>query len=105
MSIKRLSSKDFKAEVMQSDVPVFVDVYTEWCEPCREIDPLLHELAEDYGAETKFVKVDVDWSKRIAKQLGITRVPTFLLFEDGVEVRRLTGAQDRSSLERLLKTG
>jgi thioredoxin 1 len=93
----------FKAEVLDSSVPVLVDFWATWCAPCRAIAPALEELATQYKGKVKIAKVDVDESQQVAQQFGIRSIPTLLLFKGGKVVEQLVGAMPKAKLEDAIK--
>ena len=93
----------FKAEVLDSSVPVLVDFWATWCAPCRAIAPALEELATQYKGKIKIAKVDVDESQQVAQQFGIRSIPTLLLFKGGKVVEQLVGAMPKAKLEDAIK--
>jgi len=82
--------------------PVFVDFWAEWCSPCRMLEPTLEKLAESYGNEITFAKVNVDELPELANEFGIRSIPTLLLLRDGNIVERLIGVRPRQELARVL---
>jgi thioredoxin 1 len=93
----------FKAMVLDSDRPVLVDFWAEWCGPCKAIAPVLEELAGEVAGKARIVKVDVDSCPRTAGQFNIRSIPTLVLFKDGDVADVLVGLQSKSKLSKLLR--
>ena len=96
---KHVTEKDFKTEVLESDVPVMVDFWAEWCFPCKTIAPLVDELAKEYNGKIKVVKVDVDSNNRIAADYMIMSIPSLLFFKDGKVVDTIRGNKKKKQIQ------
>ncbi len=92
------TEQNFKAEVLESNQPVLVDFWAEWCGPCRMIAPAVEELARDFLGKAKVVKVNVDEEPNLASQYGIRSIPTLLFFQGGKVVDQLVGAAPKDTL-------
>ncbi len=87
-----VSDATFQQAVLQSDVPVLVDFWAEWCGPCRAIAPYLEKMAGEYAGRLKIAKLNVDENQRISGQYQIQSIPTFITFKNGKQIRRQSGA-------------
>ncbi len=99
MATVAVTDDTFDAEVRQSDVPVVVDFWAEWCGPCKMIGPALEELSEEYGDQIKIAKVNVDENPNSPAQLGVRGIPSLFLFKDGQVVSNKTGAAPKAALK------
>lgn len=86
------NADQFEQEVLKSTTPVIVDFSAEWCGACKASKPTFDAVAAQLGSSYKFVTVDVDKAEKVAQNLGIQGIPTFMFFKDGKEVKRITGA-------------
>lgn len=93
-----VSEANFDSEVLQSEVPVLVDFWAEWCAPCRMVAPILEELAVEYDGRLKIAKVNVDFNQEIASRFEIMSIPTVIMFRSGQVVKHVVGALPKESL-------
>ena len=94
-----VTDADFTEEVLNSDLPVLVDFWADWCGPCKMVAPIVEELANDYDGKLKVMKVDVDSSPLTAGTYGIRSIPTLLIFKDGKPVQQVVGAVPKQMLQ------
>ncbi|MBK8900536.1 MAG: thioredoxin [Anaerolineaceae bacterium] len=87
-----ITDSSFQNEVLDSDLPVLVDFWADWCGPCRMIAPSVKAIAEEYGDKIKVGKMDVDDNPMVPGRYGIVGIPTLMLFKGGQVVERITGA-------------
>jgi thioredoxin 1 len=92
----------FTHEVLESETPVIVDFWAEWCGPCHAVAPVLDKIVEERNGEVKLVKVNIDEERALAKRYGIVSIPTMVLFKDGEPSATAIGAQPKGALERSL---
>ena len=92
----------FEPEVLQSDKPVIVDFWAEWCGPCHAVAPVLDRIVEEHGDELKLVKVNIDEEQELAQRYGVASIPTMILFRDGAPAAAAIGAQPKGAIERSL---
>ena len=97
-----VTTETFEAEVLQSEQPVIVDFWAEWCGPCHAVSPVLEKIAEERGAELRVVKVNIDEEPALAQRYGVMSIPTILLFKSGEPAAAAIGAQPKSMLEKSL---
>ena len=98
-----ISQDNFTDEVVESQVPVVVDFWAEWCMPCKMIAPVLEQISQDYAGKLKVAKVNVDDNGEIAQKFNIVSIPTLLLFKDGEVVGQQVGAVPRETIEGMFK--
>lgn len=92
----------FEKDVLQSDTPVLVDFWAEWCQPCKMIAPILDEVAAEYAGRVKVVKVNVDDNSDTPAKFGVRGIPTLLIFKEGNVLATKVGALSRSQLTAFL---
>jgi len=95
-----INADNFKTEVLNSDIPVLVDFWAEWCMPCQMIAPIIEELSEDYKGKMKFAKVDIDDNTQLATDMQILSIPALIIFKNGKEVKRIQGANPKPYIQK-----
>jgi len=98
----RLTDANFEQEVLRSEIPVLVDFWASWCPPCKMVEPVVAELAEEFAGKIKVGKLHVDQNPRTASKYHIMGVPTFILFNSGKPLQRRVGAQSKEQLKQML---
>jgi thioredoxin 1 len=101
-NVSPVNDLNFESEVVKSDVPVLVDFTATWCGPCRQIAPLVDQLADEYEGKAKVVKLDIDESPETARRFGIRGVPTILVFKGGEVVQQQVGMAPKTVLAGLI---
>jgi len=94
----KLSSENFEKEVIQSEKPVLVDFYADWCGPCKMMAPTIEKVAEELGEKAKVGKINVDENQDLAMEYNIMSIPTVIIFKDGKEFKRMVGVRDKEEL-------
>ena len=94
----KLSSENFKEEVLNSEKPVLVDFYADWCGPCNAMSPVIEELAKELEGKAKVGKINVDENSDIAVEYNVMSIPTLIVFKNGKEEKRLVGLRDKEEL-------
>jgi len=102
-NVLHASNTTFVSDVLESDKPVLVDFWAEWCGPCRSIAPLLEEVATERQESLRVVKVNIDASPELARQFGVRSIPTLVLFHDGKPQAQRVGALRRAELDAFLE--
>ncbi|NLP45598.1 MAG: thioredoxin [Epulopiscium sp.] len=97
------TDSNFEKEVLQSDTPVLVDFYADWCGPCRMMAPVIDELAKDYEGKAKVGKINVDKNGDTASKYGVMSIPTLLLIKNGKVVDQIVGAVPKQQLSQRIE--
>ena len=97
MATHPVTDDTFDQEVKQSDIPVVVDFWAEWCGPCRMVGPIVDEIASEQEG-LKVLKLNVDENPNAARQYGVMSIPTLLVFKDGEQAKRIVGAKPKAAL-------
>jgi thioredoxin 1 len=100
--VSAVDDAGFEREVLQSEVPVVLDFWAEWCPPCRALAPTFDELSKQYAGRVRFLKLNVDENQQVPQRYGIKGIPTLVFFDGGREVERVVGASSKSALERIV---
>ncbi|PZM98200.1 MAG: thioredoxin [Actinobacteria bacterium] len=100
---KAVTDATFASEVLQSDKPVLVDFWAEWCAPCRKVEPLLEEIAQEMGDKVTVVKLNIDENPETARAYQVMSVPTLTVFKGGQPVQSVAGARPKSDLVKMIE--
>ena len=98
MAERKITTANFETEVLRADKPVLVDLYADWCGPCKMLAPLLSELAEEYEGVVRVGKLNVDEEPELAVRYRVSSIPTLLLFKDGALVAKSVGYRPKEEL-------
>jgi thioredoxin 1 len=103
MAVHAVTDATFEAEVLRSELPVLVDLYADWCQPCKQLSPIVAQVAEELAGKIKVVKVDVDKSPMVAQTFRAQSIPMLLVIAQGRIVQQHVGVLDKPGLLRLLE--
>ncbi|HEY0540996.1 MAG TPA: thioredoxin [Actinoallomurus sp.] len=98
MASKAVTDADFEVEVLKSDKPVVVDFWAEWCGPCRQVSPILDEIAAEHADKLSVVKINIDENPQAPATYGIMKIPTLNVFQGGEVVKQIIGAKPKAAL-------
>ncbi|GII84780.1 thioredoxin-1 [Sphaerisporangium siamense] len=100
--IKSVTDATFAAEVLKSDKPVLVDFWAEWCGPCRQVAPILQEIATEHADKLSIVKINIDENPQTPRDYGVLQIPTLNVYKGGEVVKQIIGAKPKAMLLREL---
>jgi thioredoxin 1 len=98
-NVPDVTDNNFQVEVLESDVPVLVDFWAPWCAPCRMVAPVVEEIAKERGEALKVVKLNIEENQQTSINYNVLSIPTLIVFRDGQEAKRVTGAYPKKRLE------
>lgn len=102
MSVLTCDNKNFHEVVLQSEIPVLVDFYADWCGPCKMMSPILEELDQEFDGKIKIVKINVDNNPELASEYGVMSIPNMIIFEGGKQKENVVGARSKQELIKYL---
>lgn len=102
--VSRVTDRNFDQEISRSEIPVLVEFWASWCLPCKAVDPILDELAQEYAGKIKIGKLNVDLNPQAGGKYQIKGVPTFILFNSGQIVQQRVGAQSKGQLKEMIES-
>lgn len=103
-SITHVTAKSWDAEVLRSDLPVFVDFWAEWCGPCRMVGPAVEQIGRTMTGKVKVAKLNVDENQAIAMKYGVQSIPSLILFKGGKEIGRTIGAAPKETYIKFIES-
>lgn len=103
MAELKITRENFENEVMKSNIPVLIDFWAPWCGPCRMMEPIIEQLAEEYEGKAKVGKVNVDEEGELSQAFGVMSIPTIVLVKDGKVVKQAVGARPKAEVEAMLQ--
>jgi thioredoxin 1 len=99
-TMKAVTDADFASEVLDSDKPVLVDFWAEWCGPCRMVAPILEEISQTHGDKLDIVKLNIDENPKVPAEYGVLQIPTMNVYKNGEVVKQIMGAKPKAALLR-----
>ena len=102
MAVIQLTKTNFDSEALQSDIPVLIDFYADWCGPCRMVSPIVEQIANE-GGNYKVAKIDVDKSPELAAKYGVMSIPTLVVLKDGKVAQQAVGARSKDQILKMLQ--
>jgi thioredoxin 1 len=101
---RSVTDANFASDVLQSETPVLVDFWADWCAPCRKVEPVLEEIANEMGDKVRIVKLNIDENPETARAYRVMSVPTLTVFKGGEPVQSVAGAKPKGDLVRLIES-
>ena len=101
--VAEITDQSFETDVLNSDKPVIIDFWAEWCAPCRHIAPIISQLADEHGDRVKIVKMDIDANPGTPGTYGVRAIPTVLAFQGGQVVQQLQGARPKADFDAMVE--
>lgn len=101
-NVKEITDSSFEAEVIQSELPIVVDFWAPWCQPCKQIGPYMEEFADTYSGKLTVAKMDIQDHPQAATKFGIRSIPALLFFKDGNVVESMIGAHPKAKIQEII---
>ena len=101
-AVRELTDSNFDSEVIRADIPVLVDFWAEWCQPCRMLAPTIEEIADEYKGKAKVGKLDTDANRETSMKYNISAIPTVILFKDGEVQKKFVGLTSKDQFKTAL---
>ena len=101
-NVIEFTDSNFETEVLQSDIPVLVDFWAEWCMPCKMLAPTIDQIADQFDGKVKVGKVDTDGNREVSFKYGIQAIPTVILFQNGEVKQKFVGLKNKAEFEEAL---
>src|SRR4029078_7759861 len=98
MTIVQVNEQDFEAQVLRSELPVLLDLYADWCQPCKQLEPTLHQLSEELAGKLKILRIDVEKSPNVARAFRVQSIPMLVLIHNGRPVDQIVGLTDKKAI-------
>ena len=99
-NIGEITDRDFEEKVLQSDKPVLIDFWADWCVPCHMVSPVVEEIAQDHSEALRVGKLNIDENPDTPRRYGVLSIPTLIVFKDGQEKARVVGARGKDAILR-----
>ena len=103
MATAEVTDATFEKEVLESELPVVLDFWAEWCAPCRAIAPIIKQLGEQYGEKVKVLKMNIDENPQTPGKYGVRAIPTVLAFQNGQVIQQVQGARPKAAFEEMVQ--
>ena len=103
MSVLKITSENYKKEVLESDKKVLIDFYADWCGPCRMMSPIIEEISEELENNIKVGKINVDENQELAMEYGVMSIPTLVIIDKGQVIKSFVGVRDKNEIKEALK--
>ena len=100
--MQEVTDQSFEQDVLNSDQPVLVDFWAEWCAPCKALTPVIEQVAQQYEGRARFVKMNVDDHNEVATKFNVRGLPTLIVFKNGAEHERVSGTKTKENISQMI---